>query len=47
MNKVLSTFFLVLGFTALIAGDVATLADARSLAKKSDKPILIDFWSDN
>jgi len=47
MRKVFSTFFLIFGISHLFAADVATLADARALASQSNKPILIDFWSDN
>ena len=47
MKNILSVLFLILGITTLPAGDVASHADARILAKQSNKPILVYFWSDN
>ena len=47
MRVFISTLFLILTTSFLFADEANTFAEAKERAAKLNKPILIDFWSDN
>jgi hypothetical protein len=47
MKVQISFLFILLGLSSLLAGDTLTLSEARTLAQKEKRPVLIEFWSDN
>jgi len=47
MKVLLSTLFLFIAASWLFAEEASSFAEAKEIAAKLNKPILIDFWSDN
>ena len=47
MKVMLSTILLLFTASWLFAEEVRSFAEAKEVAAKLNKPILIDFWSDN
>jgi hypothetical protein len=47
MKVFLSTLFLLVTTSWLMADEADSFAEAREMAAELNKPILIDFWSDN
>ena len=47
MKLTLSSIFLLFATSWLIADEADSFAEAKEMAVEQNKPILIDFWSDN
>jgi hypothetical protein len=47
MKKVSTIILLILAINALPADEAGSFSEALDLAAILNKPILIDFWSDN
>ena len=48
MHKFFTLMFGVFSlYGMLFASDVTTLDEAKALSAKENKPILLDFWTDN
>jgi hypothetical protein len=47
MRVMLSTILLLFSASWLFAEEVSSFAEAKEMAVRLNKPILIDFWSDN
>jgi hypothetical protein len=47
MNLFTIIILILSAFSLLSANEVESLAEAKDMAVKLHKPILIDFWSDN
>jgi hypothetical protein len=47
MKRIFFTFLLLAFYgSGLIAGDALTLDEAKAMASKTNKPILLDFYTD-
>ncbi len=47
MKILVSTILLLFTVSWLFAEEVSSFAEAKGMAVRLNKPILIDFWSDN
>jgi hypothetical protein len=47
MKVLISTIVLLVSVSWLFGEEAGSFAEAKELAAKLNKPILIDFWSDN
>ena len=47
MKIILTTIFLLVTSSWLMADEADSFAEAKEMAVEQNKPILIDFWSDN
>jgi hypothetical protein len=47
MRVFLSTIFFLFTVSSLMADEADSFAEAKEMAAELNKPILIDFWSDN
>jgi hypothetical protein len=47
MKILISFIFLLFAISSLFAAEVSSFDKAKEMAAKLNKPVLIDFWSDN
>ena len=47
MKLILTIIFLLFTASLLVAEEADSFAEAKEMAAKLNRPILIDFWSDN
>jgi len=47
MKLLMSTIILMFTVSSLFATEASSFEEAKEMAAKLNKPILIDFWSDN